>query len=390
MAVPGVFASDQNIVGTRRGDFASGILMTQPTGSAPLLALTSGMQSKNAVDTITTWFEESHIAGRFDIASFVTDGDGTGVVVDDASSVIVGAILMNEDTGEYVLVTAVTGNTITMQRAFAGTAATTMTADHNLQRIGTAHEEGSDRPVAIANLGEPKFNYMQIFRNSWDVTGTAKAVEYHTGDIVAKNRADAGSFHAEDIERSFVWGKKSVGIRNSKPFRTMDGVNAHIVTNVEAAGATTSYANLDDFFRDVFSKNVRGKPNERIAFTGNLGLSVLNNIALNTAQMNISVGETSFGLKVATWITPYGTVKVMTHPLMVESPFWTGDLYVYHPGCIRTRYLRNTNIDAYDANGQRAGVDADFGVYTTECLIEYHAEKTGGLFTGMTAAAAAA
>ena len=68
MSVKGVFASDNNIPGSRKGDFASGILMTMPTGSAPLFALSSGMQSAGAMDTVVTWFEENHLSGRISIS----------------------------------------------------------------------------------------------------------------------------------------------------------------------------------------------------------------------------------------------------------------------------------------------------------------------------------
>lgn len=390
MSVRGVFASDQNIDGARSGDFASGILQIFPTGTAPLFALTAGMESKDAKDTTVTWFEENKISGRSGITTGIGDTTTTtGLVAADAGSYVVGSILLVEETGEYLFVTAVTGNALTVQRSFAGSTPANITTSHNLQEIGKAFEEGSDRPTAVANIGTPRFNYVQIFRNTWDVTLTAQAVDYRTGDLQAKNERDCAFFHAEDMEKAMIWGRRSIGIRNQRPFRTMDGINTQITTNVTAAGGTTSYAQLDTFFRGVFSKNIRGKPNERICFTGNLGLSVLNNIALQHANssMNIEPGQTDFGMNIHRWITPYGNLTLMTHPLMVESSFWTGDLYVYHPGAIRTRYLRRTTIDNDNANGTRAGRDANSGVYTTEMCIEYRAEETGGQYTGMQAAA---
>ncbi len=107
MAVKGVFASDQNIQGTRKGDFASALLQTQPTGSAPLLALTSGMQSKDAQDTVITWFEENHLAGRVGILN--NAGVGVDLVVSeaDATQIIPGNIYLIESTGEHVFVDAV-------------------------------------------------------------------------------------------------------------------------------------------------------------------------------------------------------------------------------------------------------------------------------------------
>ena len=100
MSVKGVFASDQNIAGSRKGDFASGILMTMPTGSAPLLALSAGMESVDAHDTVVTWFEENHLSGRINITN--NAGTGTTINVDDSSQVTAGLVYLIEATGEYI------------------------------------------------------------------------------------------------------------------------------------------------------------------------------------------------------------------------------------------------------------------------------------------------
>ena len=392
MSVKGVFASDNNIPGSRKGDFASGILMTMPTGSAPLFALSSGMQSAGAMDTVVTWFEENHLSGRINI----TNNAGTGVtlVVDDASQVVAGVVFMEEINGEYMYVESVSGSTLTVARGFAGTTVAAINGSSTvvaMQRISTAYEEGSSKPTAIANLGFPRFNYMQLFRNAWDVTGTARAVEYHTGDIVAKNKRDAGVYHSEDIERAMIWGKMAIGVQNGKPFRTMDGIQAQLSSNVTAQSTNTTWTDIDSFLQDIFARNIKGKPNERIALCGNTVLSVMNKIARtdgNLTQINLVPGQTDFGMKITKWMTPYGDVSMLTHPLFNESPLWTKDLMVLHPGAMRTRYLRRTFEDTNDKNGTRAGADADFGVLTTEMCVEYRAEATGGLYTGMDTAAA--
>lgn len=391
MAVKGVFASDQNIQGTRKGDFAGALLKIDPTGNAPLLALSSGMESIDASDTVVTWFEENHLSGRIN----VTNNAGTGVslVVDDVTQSVAGAIYLSEASGEHVFVTGVDDatKTLTVIRGFAGTTATAIDGSVTpkpIQKLGTAYEEGSAKPTSVANLGYPRFNYMQLFRNPWDVTGTARAVEYYTGNIVAKNQRDASLMHAEDIERSMWFARKSYGVKNNKPFRTMDGVQAQITTNVQAAGATTQQFDITNFLQTVFERNIKGKPNERIAFCGNDVVKVVNQIAQKDGVMNLQPGQTDFGMKIMQWLTPFGTITLMTHPLFVENPTWTKDLHVLHPGAVRLRWLRRTHEDRNDRDGTRAGADADFGVFTSELCIEYRAERTGGRMTGFTAGAA--
>jgi hypothetical protein len=385
MAVKGVFASDMSIVGDPKGDFAAALLQEVPTGSAMLLALSSGMPSKPAIDVIVHWFEEKHLSGRTQVNGAVNSTSTTTVVVDDASFLVANAICLIEATGEFVLITAVSGNSLTVIRGFGGSTAANIPDDAGFQKIGTAAEEGSQAPAAVANLGYPRFNYTQIFRNVWSVTGTTKAVQYWTGDKVAKNRADAALQHGEDIERSLWFGRMALGVVNNMPYRTMAGLDSLITTNVTAAGATTSWTQLDSFLQGVFSKNIKGKPNERIAFTGNGGLSVIQQIARLHSTVFIEAGQTEFGLNITKWITPYGNISLMTHPLFTENPLWTKDLRILHPGAVTMRWLRRTTEDAYDENGTRAGVDADYGVYTSELSLEYDLERTGGRLTGLTA-----
>lgn len=388
MAVKGVFASDQGIQGDRKGDFAAALLQVNPTGTAPLLALSSGMESHDAADTVITWFEENHISGRINIINDIALT--TSAIVDDVSIMVAGAIYLVEATGEYMFVQSIAGSTLTVIRGFAGTTIVDVdgaAAPVPIQRIATAHEEGSAKPVAVANLGFPRFNYLQIFRNAWDVTGTARHVEFHTGNLVAKNKRDAGFFHAEDIERAMWFGKKSIGVKNNKPFRTMDGILAQITTNVTVEGGTTTQAELNAHFEAIFARNIKGKPNERIAFCGNTVITVINAIAVINGVNNLSPGQTEFGFKITKWMTPYGDLSLMTHPLFNESPLWTKNLYTLHPGAMRTRWLRRTHEDTNDRDGTRAGADADFGVFTSELSIEYRAELTGGKFTGIDTAA---
>lgn len=390
MAIKGIFASHSNIVGARRGDFASAILQTNPTGNAPMLALSSGMMSRGLGDTVATWFEENHLSGRIGVTNNASTG--TAFTVDDSTQVIAGQIYYVESTGEVVFIEGISSSSATVTRGFGGTTNTALDGSGTtkyMQLIGTASEEGSSKPTAIANLGYPRFNYAQIFRNAWDVTGTAKAVQFHTGDIVAKNKADASLFHAEGIERASFWGVKAMGVMNGQPFRTMDGVKQQIQTNVEVQSGSVKWSNhFRPFFQDIFATNIKGQPNERIAFCGNTVLAVLDDCARLDSQINLVPGATSWGMNIHTFTTPFGTVKLLSHPLFNENPTFTKELVVMHPAAVEYRWLRKTFSDDYDTNGTRLGVDGDFGVITSELTFCYKAEKTAGWFSGIDTAAA--
>lgn len=388
MAVQGIFASDSNIQGSKKGDLAGSLLQTEQTGDSPLFALTAGMQSADASDVIISWFEENPLTGRTTITN--NAAVGATIVVADASELVAGVIALIESSGEYIFIQSIAVNTLTVTRGFGGTTITAVDGSVTpvgLQRITNANEEGSGKPTSIANLGVPKFNYMQTFRNSWDVTGTARAVEYVTGDIVAKNRSDAAILHAADIERALIYGMMAVGTISGRAFRTMKGVARHLSTNLTTQGANTTWTELDAFLQGVFSRNIKGKPNERICFVGDTALRTINNVAKLNGTTELMPVVKMFGMDVRDWTTPFGSVKLIRNPMFSQSPLWTKDLLVLHPAAMRVRYLRRTFEDTYDKDGSRAGADADFGVFTTEMTCEYKAEATGGLFTGMDTAA---
>lgn len=391
--ISGIFMSNQGIVGDRVGDFASAVLQIAPTGTALFLALTAGMGKTGAADTIFTWFEDSHQAGRTTTVSGTTT---TTVVVGDGSMYVPNQVLLVEETGEVLLVNSISDDTLTVTRGVGGTSVVSIDNTMHVQSIGNAHEEASAMPQAITQQGSPRFNYTQIFRNSWAVSGTAKAVQYRTGNKVAHNKRTCAMYHAEDMERAFIWGRKHVGTRNSKPFRLTDGIISQIsnyggvveAANVGGAG-NYSLGAFNEFIRQVFSTNVKGQPNERIAIGGDLVLAALNKMTLLDSTYQITQGETKVGITVSSIVTPFGSLKLMTHPLFNENPVWAKELLVLHPGAIRRRMLRETNEEGYDANGRRiSAIDADEGVITTEVGIEVGAASTMGLLTNVTTAVA--
>lgn len=394
MAVQGIFASNQGIVGERLGDFASAVLMTDPTGNAPLLGLTSGMPKENTGDTTFTWFEDSHEPGR---QACVSGGTTTTVVVADGSFYVPNTILLVEETGEHIFVTATAGNSLTVVRGLAGTSIVSITNAHHVQKIGNAFEEASSMPPAVTQQGAPRFNFTQIFRNGWAISGTAKAVKYLTGSKLAYNKAMCATYHAEDIERSFIWGKKAITTLNGKQFRLTDGILTQIETYggvVETANTGTvagnlSRGDLESFIQEIFSYNVKGQPNERISYCGNMALAVINRMAWLDGSYQLGQGETKLGIKITEVTTPFGMLKLMTHALMNENPVWTHEMYVLHPGAIKKRMLRDTFPENYDKSGSGvAGKDADEGAITTEGGIQVGAAKTMGIYRNIKKAVA--
>lgn len=384
MAVKGIFASDNGQSGDRVGEFSRVVSKVGYGGTAPMLALSQGMSREKTGDAVFNWMEENINYGLMKVISDSPDCCGP-ITVEDASMIVAGQIYLVLCTGERIHVLGVQGNQVTARRGHGHTPVITIPAGGEIQRIGTAHEEGSDAPQAYSMLAFPRFNYTQIFRNSWGVTGTAQATQYHsTNNRYARNKREAIGRHAADIEMSAIWGVKDLGMQNGNPIRFSDGFNSQILTN-RWVGPTegVSIDMFDKFIEVLFRKNIEGQPNERIAFGGNSVITVLNKLVRETSTYNISANENVFGINVTKWMTPHGELSIMTHPILNSNATFRSDLYVYHPAALSFRWLRETSFDEANKSGLRQGVDADKGAMTSELGFQLKNEIVHGLFHGI-------
>jgi len=390
MSIRGVFASHSALIGERMTDLSARVLMTGPGGMSPLLALSAGMPKESATNTSFSWIEDEHISGN---QAVVTGGNSaaTSLVMDDLGIWTTNTILLNQNTGEYLMVTALntSTNTITVTRGFAGTTAATVTAADKLQSIGTAYEEGGGKPDPVSQKGSELLNYVQIFKNGWSITGTAQAVKYLTGNQLANNRQLCFAYHSEDIERAFIWGRKALTTLNGKQLRLSNGVLAQIEGyggNVATAntGSTAGNLSLKDLFhwlRLLFDVQVKGMPNERIAFCGSGVLEKIQQMALLDGMYQLQPDSTSYGIQVTTLRGFNGQLKLVTHPLMVENAVWQNEIYVLHPGLISKRVLRETWTEEFGPSGHtNNGIDATEGYIADELGFQVKGAKTMGIY----------
>lgn len=398
MSVRSVFTSHSGLVGERGSDMSSRVLMTGYGGTAPLLALSSGMPTKPAPQVSFTFMEDQHISGN---QAIVTGGDSTAtsIVVDDAGIWVPNTVLMNQATGEHMLITAIASDnaTLTVIRGLSGTTAQTITTDDRIQSIGTAHEEGGDRPEPVAQRGEERTNYVQIFKNAWAITGTAKSVDFITGSQIARNKQQCFGYHAEDIERAFWFGRKEIRVLNGKQTRLSDGV----VAQIEAYGGQVESANsgstagalslwdLREWMRKIFDVQVKGERNERIAFTGSRTLGLIQQMVHRDSQYNIEKRETEHGLKVTKILGFNGDLTLMTHPMFTENDVWQGEITVLHPALIAKRIKRKTWQGEYtEGRMNNNGKDADEGYIGIEMGFELRGAPSMGIYRNIQSSAA--
>lgn len=378
--LPGIFTSNSGINGERVDSFASRIYKFGYAGTAPMLALSSGMAKQQLKAKIVHWFEEEEYSGHIDIVN----NAGTGnTITFKSGTVLPKSILYVESTGERMYVTAASGLTVTVQRGFAGTPITSIdgsTTAVGAFVIGSSFEEASDAPAPMMTVGYPMMNYSQIFRDSWANSRTATKIDWHTGDKVAKNKQDAIANHAKGIERALLFGCRSMFTTDGRQNSTMDGLVNMIKSNVATtADGKLSWFDLIDFIAQLYEYNVDGQPQERVAFCGNNVVSVINKLIYNRNDVRMVVGQTDYGIKVNTIHTAFGDLTLLTHPMFNASPTWRNNLLVYHPGAVTLDYMD----DALITDSTPPGMDGEKYTITSELTMEYACEKSAGLFTNI-------
>lgn len=400
MTVRGVFASHSSIVGDRQPTLSGRILKKGFAGTAPLLALSSGMPEDKVTDTTWSWIEDSHISGNTKSTPGVASTSTTVIPIDDSNIWTKNSIIMVEATGEHLLVISVDSPTqVTVRRGMSGTTAANIPANGTLQLIGTAFAEGSGKPEAVMQNGQSYSNYVQIFKNGWAITGTAKAVQYLTGSKLATSKEQASYFHMESIERAFLYGRKAVTVLNNQELRLTNGIIPQIesyggLVQSAAYGSVSgqmSMQGFQDFIMTLFRKQAKGLPNERIAFTGTSVLSLIQTMARKDTEYHLDVSDSEYGFNVTTLNFLGNKLKFLTHPLMTENNIWDHELYVLHPGLIRKRILRPTWSQEFTiANNTNNGIDADEGFIADEMGFELKGAELCGIMRNIQTAVASA
>lgn len=379
--------------------FAQAITRLMPNGTAPLFGLTSLLKDETASNIEHGYFSKTMIFPS--VTSSAGDLVGaTTLTVNAYTDIVPGDLILNERTGEVILVTATpTNTTLTVQRAVGSTAAAAINAADVMRTIGNAFEEGSVRPSAVAIIADRYVNNTQIFRNSWAVTKTAAAIPQISGaGYVSESKQDCAALHAMAIEKALFFGQKFMGTRNGQPFHTMEGiiarVNAAASGNITTLGATTNWTQLEAALDKTLVTVTDPKGgNIRTMFVGGTARRVIHNIARLNSTYQITTAETGWGLQIDTIRTPRGTFEMIEHPLFNAyggASMWAKMAVIADLNAFSLAYLRKTSDASYNSAGAIVdnGIDAEGGTLTTELTCTIKNPAAFGVLYNFTAAAA--
>jgi len=297
----------------------------------------------------------------------------TGVVHNGASSYIAAKLLEDDDNG----------------------ASTDLSDCDTALIIGTINAEGAAIPEAVAYNPVKWYNYTQIFRNPLEITRTAKLTKLRTAQSYREAKREALEMHSIEMEKAFLWGVRSENTgANGKPERTTWGLIPAIKSGnsagVDDFSLNSDYSGqtwleggedwLDSYLEVIF----RYGSNEKFGLAGSGCLLGINKLAKTYGHINMKVTDAAYGMKVITWITPFGVLHMKTHPLFSYDATTRNCMVIIEPQKLKYKYITDTMYKKDPAMG-KAGFTAYDGLkeeYLTEAGLEYHHPTAFGYLTG--------
>ena len=385
----------------RPKNFRELILWRNPTGSAPIFALMAKAKKKTTTDPEFSWWDEPNDLVRLQVNGALSSS-ATTVVVDSADPAAgtevawgvathlkPGDLLLVEPSAdnatfdhELIEVVAVSSaTTFTVRRGVGGTTAASISNDAWLLLVGSSYAEGSAAPRSTSRQPIKYYNYTQIFKNTYEITGTIDETELRTGQAWSNDKKRKMFDHSRDIELAMMFGRKheTTG-ENGKPQRYMGGLREAIpAARTTVFGSAVTVSSFLDAVYKVFDFDTPAG-DERICFCGNGALNNLNKVIQADANTDIQYGGVFkvYGMDFREFILPQGRLLLRTHPLLNRHSIYTKSMFILDFASINYVAMKNRDTKVRD-DVQNKDEDVRRGYIQTECSLMV---DRGGLTCG--------
>ena len=200
-----------------------------------------GDPQRSAHSTVHEWLEDSLLPNTDAVsdASISNPVTETTFTVATGSRFRVGDQVQVDGSREVMLVTAVSGNNLTVVRGYGGTTASAIADGDPLRILGNAALEGDDAPTTRFTNRSRKQNYTQIFTASVEVSGSQLAAQkIGLADELDYQKQERLRELVRDLENCVINGVAPAANAEGSATvrRTMRGILASLTTNVFVSG----------------------------------------------------------------------------------------------------------------------------------------------------------
>ena len=381
----------------RPKNFRERILFISPNGNAPIFALTSKAGKYSVNDPEFAWWAESQNLVRMNTSGsmIATDTLVTVVGVDPtattmsalygaATNLKQGDVLMVEPTvdattytQEFVQVDQVISDTqFTIRRGAGNTTPASIPNNSWLTLIGSSFSEGTSAPRAVTRNPIKFKNYIQIFKDTYELTGTAAETFARTGNAWSNDKKRKMFDHAKAIEMSFLFNPAGVELTgdNGKPLWYMGGLRTFIPATNQYVFTTGSDPTTAQKFADKLAPAFNfdlGGGDTRIGFCGNTARIELGKVIQAATGIKIELGNPVklFGVDFQEFILPMGRLLLKSHPLLSQHPLYKSALYVLDFSVIKYTTMKGRPDAKIKDDVQLPDEDVRRGYVQTDCSL---------------------
>ena len=402
------------------------ILYLYPNGMTPLTAILSMMGSKKVNDAQFHWWTQQMgsvggaITGVYttpDLANAYVSGGAAGdvlylsIAATLANRVRAGHQILLRDASDYrvdvvgkILDVSISGTTavvsVLLLEADNNSTAHDLSDADTFLIIGNINSEGAQMPNAIALNPVKHYNYTQIFRSPLSITRTARNTDLRTGDDYQKAKRECLEMNSIEMELAFLWGIRTERIGdNSKPERTTQGVinfiRSNAPGNVDDYTLNTTYtgqtwaAGGETWFKAMLELIFRYGASEKLCLCGSGALLGIDALAMTGGQVNLQPGQKTYGMDIKTWITPFGTIHMKTHPLFSFDATTRNMMVILEPKELEYKFITDTTFYGESSSKQHPEgyghrrIDGTEEEYLTECGLEFGFPEKCGILNGV-------
>jgi len=196
---------------------------------------------REAASTHHEWLEDALLPNKdaIDDATWSDPSADTTFDVDNGSRFRVGDQVQVEGSEELMLVTAISTDTLTVVRGYAGTTPESLADNQVINILGNAALEGAEKPNARFTNRLRCGNYTQIFTASVEVSGSDMAAsQLGLADEMDFQKQERLREMIRDLEATVINGGRPTGDPQGSDSvrRTMKGVVQHLSTHVFHTG----------------------------------------------------------------------------------------------------------------------------------------------------------
>ncbi len=362
-------------------DLADLVSIVGPHETALLDALGDPLHA--ATSTRHEWIEDELISNNGQISqSGLTDAGAntTSITVADGTLFRAGDQVQGLGKNEVVLVTAVSGNTLTLVRGYGGSTAQPLADTTKVGIIGNAALEGADAGAPRFTVRSRRSNYTQIFSAAVQVSGSEAAVRsVGVQDEVDYAKTSRLRELLRDLENTLINGVAPTATQEGSATvrRTLRGILASITTNQMTPG-NGNIPSADELSEEQVNGALRtvweasGSKPDLIVVGGSLKRKL--NALIQPSQRYSTGGETLKNV-VSVYESDFGVCRV------VLSRYMPGDaLLVLDSSRVSVVPLTGRS---FQYRGLASAGDYTSGEVLGEYTLELRNEKAHGVVRGL-------